>query len=251
MKSIYVAALITMVISLLVYGAVIITTVYFSSSPINKLSLLLAFLIVLPMQPLAFYLVRLPIDKILVAKLGVSSWLYQFISLFYAPLTEEPAKLVPLILPFILRDIKFETFARYAMTIGLGFGIGELWFIANRIAGNPQFDSLPFYAFLGGFGLERFMVCLFHSAFVSFCLWRLRNKFWLGFSLAVLTHFFGNFPIFLASKNLFGLGPQIWQTILVLWIQIYFIAAIIVVTIFNAIKKETVTNGSKPISPQT
>ncbi len=235
MKSIYVAALITTVISLLIYGAVIFATVYFSGSPINKLWLFMAFLIVLPMQPLAFYLVRLPVDKILVAKLGDSSWLYQFISLFYAPLTEEPAKLVPLILPFILRDIKAETFARYALLIGLGFGIGEMWFIANRLAANPQINALPFYHFLGGFGLERFMVCLFHSAFVSFSLWRLRNKFWLGFLMAVMAHFFCNFPIFLASKNLFGFGQLIWQQILIFWLQLYFIAAIILLTIFYAI----------------
>jgi hypothetical protein len=227
-----------MFIALLIYGAVIITIAYFKRELVNKLWLFIAFLIVLPMQPLAFYLVRMPVNNFLVAKLGAASWLYQFISLWYAPLTEEPAKLVPLILPFIFRDIKQENFGLYALTIGLGFGIGEMWFIANRIAGNPRFDSLPFYAFLSGFGVERFMVCLFHGAFVSLSLWRLRNKFWFGFLLALLAHFFGNFPIFLASKNLFGLGQQAWQLIVLLWLQIYFIGAIVLLVIFNVMKKD-------------
>lgn len=228
MKGIYIAALITTIAVLLIYGGF----VYKMKAPANKRLLFLAFLIVLPMQPLAFYLVRVPINHWLLAKLGSQSGLYQAITLFYAPLTEEPAKLLPLLVPFILCDITKETFVRYAVAIGLGFGIGEIWFIAERLSHNPEFAWMPFYYF-GGFMGERFVVCLIHGAFLSLLLWRLRDKFLYGFFLAVMAHFFGNFPIFLMAKNFGGIGLPAWQIIVALWIQLYFLGGIALLAYFS------------------
>jgi hypothetical protein len=227
MKAIYVAALITTLVALAVYGAIICRM----KSPADRLSLWSAFLITLPLQPLTFYLVRLPFNVWLIRKIGSTSLTYEWITLFYAPLTEEPAKLVPLLVPFILRDIRRENFVRYALAIGLGFGIGEMWFVAQRIAISPQFASIPFWQFTGFFN-ERLMVCLLHSAFVSVALWRLRDKFLLGEAGAMLLHFFGNFPIYLMSKNVFGIGKTGWSLIVSLWVGFYFFGGIALLTYF-------------------
>ena len=227
MKSIYLAALITTAIALAVYG----TVIWQMKSTVDKRWLWLAFLIALPLQPLAFYLVRVPLNNLLLARLGGASRLYEWITLFYAPLTEEPAKLVPLLVPFVLRDIRRENFVRYALAIGLGFGIGELWFVAERVAHIPQYALTPFWQFTG-FLNERLMVCLLHGVFVSVALWRLRNRFLLGVLGAMLLHFFGNFPIYLMQKNLFGFGITAWSLIVNSWLGLYFLGGIALLTYF-------------------
>jgi len=227
MTSIYYMALITTVVATAAYGVII----YRMKAPADKRWLLLAFLIALPLQPLAFYLVRVPFNGWLVGKLGSTSKVYEWITLFYAPLTEEPAKLVPLLVPLILRDIRRSNFVRYALAIGLGFGIGELWFVAGRIASNPHFAAIPFWQFTGFFN-ERLMVCLMHGAFVSVALWRLRDKFLLGEAGTMALHFCGNFPIYLMSKNLFGIGTTAWSVIVNLWVVLYFFGSIALLTYF-------------------
>lgn len=227
MKSIYYMAVITTVVALSVYGGII----YRMKAAADRRWLWLAFIIALPLQPLAFYLVRVPLNTWLVGKLGPTSLVYEWITLFYAPLTEEPAKLVPLLLPFVVRDIRRENFVRYALAIGLGFGIGELWFVAGRVANNPHFASLPVWQFMGFFN-ERLMVCLLHAAFVSVALWRVRSKFLLGEAGAMALHFFGNFPIYLMSKNLFGIGTTAWSLIVNVWLGLYFFGGICLFTYF-------------------
>ena len=227
MKPIYLTASITTVLALLIYGAII----WRMKSSADWRWLWLAFLIVLPMQPLAFYLVRLPLNNLLIAKLGATSRLYEWLTLFYAPLTEEPAKLLPLLVPFILRDIRKENFVRYALAIGLGFGIGELWFLAFRVAANPRFAGVPFWHFTG-FLNERLVVCLLHSVFVSVALWRLRRQFLLGVLGAMLLHFFGNFPIYLMNKNVLGLGSAVWALIVNGWLGFYFLGGIALLSYF-------------------
>src|SRR4029077_5818427 len=113
--------------------------------------------IALPLQPLAFYFVRVPLDHWLVGQLGSASAAYQWLTSFYAPLTEEPAKLVPLLIPAIRNDIRAANFVRYALAIGVGFAIGEMWFIADRVAHAPAFAGMPFYLF-GGYLGERLLV---------------------------------------------------------------------------------------------
>lgn len=228
MQGIYIAALITTVLVLAIYGNFVLRM----KLSVNKTALSTAFLLVLPTQPLAYYFVRLPINEWLIGILGKESQILFFLTLFYAPITEELAKLLPLIFPFIWRDITKENFVRYALAIGLGFGIGEIWFVAERVSHNPEFAAMPFYYF-GGFSGERFQVCLFHAAFTSFVLWRLKDKIWLGLLLAVFAHFLGNFPIFLMIKDVGGIGQTAWQTIISFWLILYFFGGIALLAYFK------------------
>src|SRR5262249_40561836 len=149
------------------------------------------------------------LDHWLVAQLGARSVAYKWLKTFYAPLTEEPAKLIPLLIPAIRRDLDARNFVRYALAIGVGFAIGEMSLIAHFIAHRPALAALPFYQF-GGYVSERLMTCVFHSAFVAVALWRWRRRFALGVAGAAALHWLGNFPLSLMAWNAGGLGPTFW-----------------------------------------
>lgn len=221
MPGIYIAAIVTTGIAVAIFG----TAIRKLKLPANPRLLWLAALIVLPLEPVSFYFVRVPLDHWLTALLGSQSSLLPWITTLHAPLTEEPAKLVPLLIPAIRADINRANFARYALAIGLGFAIGEMWFLADLIARNPKFAGVPFYLF-GGYLGERLMVCLFHSAFVGVALMCLRSRFLLGEAGAMAAHWLGNFPIFLLAWNVGGLGPTFWGIIIQLWLIAFFLGAL-------------------------
>lgn len=70
------------------------------TAPEDRRVALIAVLVMLPMQPLTFYLVRMLLHDALEALLGKGA-LLTVITLFYAPLNEEPAKWLVLLIPFI------------------------------------------------------------------------------------------------------------------------------------------------------
>lgn len=209
-----VAALLTTAFCLAVWGSLLRSL----PPPLPPRVLLAAFLVALPLQPAAFYLVRLPFNQWLTGLLGHKPSLW--IMIFYAPVTEELAKLIPLLVPAVRRAVAPQSAVRLALAIGLGFGIGELWFIAWNLREVPAVAALPFYM-LGGFLGERFMVCLLHSAFTSLSLrWR------GGLLLAMLAHLGLNLPIALAAVDFPPLGKAVWGVILGLWTALYFLAAL-------------------------
>ncbi len=211
MPGIYWAALITSVFCVAVWGGVIKAM----PGPAPRGVILTALLVALPLQPLAYYLVRMPFHHWLSTFGEVSLW----IAILYAPITEELAKLVPLLVPAVRRALTPENCARIALAIGLGFGLGEAWFIAYEDAKVEAIASLPFWL-LGGYLGERFMVCCLHAAFVAFSLrWR-----W-GILAAMLAHLGLNFPIALASMRVLPLTREQWSMALGLWTAVYFIAA--------------------------
>lgn len=199
--------------------------------PADERLIWLAFLLNLPLQPLAFHCVRMPLDHWLAGQLGATSASYGWLTSLYAPLTEEPAKLLALLVPAIWRDFRPENFIRYAFAIGFGFAIGEMWFIAERIASLPALASLPFYQF-AGYTVERLMTCVFHTVFVAVALRCLRRRFILGFLGAVALHWLGNFPILLSAWNVGGLGKDAWTLIVMFWLMAYFLAALALLSYF-------------------
>lgn len=225
MPDIYFTAVLTAVVATAVFGLLIRKL----RQPADERRLWLAAALVSPLQPLAFYFVRVPLDHWLVAHLGSTSSAYQWLTSLYAPLTEEPAKLVPLLIPAIFWDIRPANFVRYALAIGLGFAIGEMWFVADRVAHNPALAGLAFYQF-GGYFSERLMTCVLHSAFVSVSLWRLRRRFAFGVAGAMLLHWLGNFPIFLMAENVGGMGKTFWTVVVQLWLLFYFFAGIVLLS---------------------
>lgn len=227
MQGIYIAALLTSVLAAIGMGGFI----YRLRQPANERLLLLAALVALPLQPAAFYFVRIPFDQWLAGHLSRSSVSYQWMTSLYAPLTEEPAKLIVLLIPAVFRDIRPENFVRYSLSIGLGFAIGEMWLVAELISRQPALSSLQFYEF-GGYAAERLMTCVFHSAFVALSLSQLRRRFVLGGCGVVAAHWAANFPILLMAWDVGGLGRTAWGMLVGLWIAVLLIAALALLAYF-------------------
>lgn len=217
---IYIAAAITSALSLSVIGGLL-----FSRAPKQDRSCLgILLLVMLPMNALAFYSVRMPLDGLLSSVLGKQNAVNDLIRTLYAPITEEPAKLWPLLIPLFYHRMKSVPVHRLALAIGLGFGVGEAWTVAGLFSQSPETAKYPWYLF-GGYMTERMMVCVMHAAFTvsALVLMLKHNQIVLGLLACILLHFLGNFPVFLAGKNAFGLGPRAWQVIMQLWVLVYFL----------------------------
>jgi RsiW-degrading membrane proteinase PrsW (M82 family) len=106
--------------------------------------LALALALQLPMSALAFHLVRQPIIDGLQPLVGDSA-IYRWAQFLYAPLTEEPAKLWPILLPFLARRIDRVTLAWYGLALGTGFAIGEVWFLADMTVRSGRVAELPWH----------------------------------------------------------------------------------------------------------
>ena len=179
----------------------------------------LAFVIALPLQPLMIYAVRLPIDGLLRTTFGMVGWV-TIVSLFYAPLTEEPAKWLTAAVPDVRRAIVKDPIV-LALAAGVGFGVGEIWFLAHALIKSPGYPDLSFWMF-GGFVFERLAVCFLHGALLlpPFYALATGRSFLLGGLVGMVLHFLLNFPIYLAGINAFGLGVG-WASVLLLWIALF------------------------------
>jgi hypothetical protein len=209
-----IAAAITTGLALLTIGSIIVR----AARPADRRMLALACLIALPLQPLVFYLVRLPIDAGVRWVLGLSA-AWGMVALLYAPLTEEPAKWLPLAVPAVRRMLLPANAVPLALAIGLGFGIGEIWFLTRALVSSPNYPDLPFWMF-NGFMLERLEVCFLHGVFVAAPIVRLAqgNSFWPGAMVGLLLHFLTNFPIYPAQLGAFGLSGPVWSLLLLGWV---------------------------------
>jgi hypothetical protein len=211
---IYIAAVITAIAALALFGFLLRR----ASAPQDHRMLLLAGLIALPLQPLAYFFVRVPLDGLLSQVVGRGPVLTT-LQLLYAPLTEEPAKWLVLLVPPVIAKFSPRNAVPLALATGLGFGLGEIFFIAHSFAKIPAVASLPFYYF-SPFLIERMQVCFIHGAFIALAFkWLAEKKsFLLGGMIGMALHFALNFPIYLAQIDLFGIGAVNWGSLLTAWI---------------------------------
>jgi hypothetical protein len=223
MPGIVIAALIVAGAATFLYGGVLI----WRAAPAERRLLVACYVLQLPVSMAMFYLVRLPLDRAVVHPLLGDGTVYWWGRLLYAPLTEEPGKLWPLLIPWIARAVTAENATRVAMALGLGFGVGEIALIADFVLASPDMAALPWHQF-GGFVSERFLVCLIHGLFTAMALlgWkRWRAGFAGGLALGMLLHLLGNLPILLAAAGLLGSEPTLRAAIIQLWIVAFWIAA--------------------------
>lgn len=237
---ILIAAIITTALAILVIGILIRKL----SVREDRSALILAFFFALPAQPIVFYYIRLPLHELLLGLIGAGT-LLNAISLFYAPVTEEIAKWLALGVPSLRKALKPENAVAIALSVGLGFGVGEIWFIAERLARSPHLANVPFYYF-NGFLTERLMACFLHGAFIALFFKRYAEgrAVWPAALLAVALHFALNFPILFSQINLFGLGPQIWGLILVIYISLFTLVMFVFVNRLASGKAEESILGS-------
>jgi hypothetical protein len=181
----------------------------------------------LPMSWAMYHGVRLPLDGWLKATLGEGDGL-GWIRTAYAPLTEEPAKLWPLLLPWVRRGITRENVGRMALALGVGFALGEVVLVAQLIAVHqPDVAKMPWYL-LGGFIWERLATCVVHSGMTALALtlWRRRSQPLLGLLLAMLAHYLVNFPISMSRWGWLGSNKTLAMLLLSGWVGLAFLLAL-------------------------
>ncbi len=222
---IFIAALITTVLAILAVGFLIKQI----SKTEDRRLLILTFFFTLPAQPIAYYFFRVPLHDLLTDWIGAGA-LLTTITLFYAPVMEEPAKWFALGVPSIKKGIRPENAIAVALAAGLGFGVGEIWFLATQLWQSSQLASLPFWHF-GGFLLERLLVCFLHGAFVVLLFKRFAEgrSLWPAALLGIALHFALNFPIHLAAINVPPLGREVWPLALLAYILLFTLVAFLFV----------------------
>lgn len=120
------------------------------------------------------------------------------LALLLAPVSEEAAKLVPLVVPRIRGRIQGRTDALWVgMALGMSFGVGEAVWVAITIAHGGD-DGIPWYAYTG-YATERFVVCFGHGVMTAVVLCaRLARAPVRGYLAAVAIHAAANLGPFLA-----------------------------------------------------
>ena len=237
MSGLITAAVVVTFLGIAVCGTIILQVAEKKNYPL----LATLFLLALPLSAGTYYIVRLPLKAAIEARLDKGSAVNTIARLCYAPLTEEPAKLLPLLvllLPLFWGRLTRENVVAIAMALGLGFAIGEMWLIFQFIAESPdlvpggKWANVPaheFY-FFGGYVSERLQTCFTHSGFVVLSVWGLRRGpgwFVLGLAGAMTLHFLGNFPIYLMNIDAFGWGKPVWQQLVGLWVALFTVFSLV------------------------
>lgn len=131
MQGIYIAAIIATVIAVLLWGGLL----YWLSK--RKLKYLALMLITLPLSAIVNLLIETPIFEFLFSSFNVSyvlslttPWWLLLLVLFIAPFTEEAIKLSPLVARQVRRMVDQSSALWLGMAFGMGFGIGEIWYLA-------------------------------------------------------------------------------------------------------------------------
>ncbi len=229
MSSIWIAAGVTTVLSIAVMGGMIWQTA--NKSDVRWLALMICLGFVC--SPAAYYVIRLPIKSRLDAKLqmpprpgAVPAVWQDVVQLLYAPLTEEPVKLLPWLILLGCGVNLWPTRRRIvplAMSLGLGFAVGEIWLVGYFIASTPKFADVPWYQF-GGYIGERLMTVFSHSLFALPTIWfSRRGPLWavVGMLIGMALHFAGNAPITLMHRNCFGWSTAVWTILCQCWLIVY------------------------------
>lgn len=198
MPQIYIMAVITMVVSLVLWAGLI----YLFTGHQKRYFWLLV--LGLPLSALANLFLKRP-AIILVGRafhvqpgLGLESpaWFLAFMVLV-TPLVEEPIKILPLLLRRAWKMVTSRTSALWVgFVLGVSFGLGEAAFIAYGVAQNDAYASLPWYAFTG-FLNERIMACFAHGVFTAVLLTGMQRgglSLLYGLLTALGLHLFLNAP---------------------------------------------------------
>jgi hypothetical protein len=222
MPGIYIAAILTIALSLGVLGLTIVKRIPPSERLLAALGVIGGAAVFFG----AFYLLRIPLNNLFQSLMkGYPAW-YYFGSTFYAPLTEEPAKWILLVPLFLAGKINRENKGAWAICLGFGFGMGEIMFLARGIASDPQTLSLAWYQ-SSGFIVERLMVCFIHSALILIAAEALIHKKLWGMVLALVFHWLLNFPIYLSYQYPLDAARNVWGQLLWTWNTLFFVGAMI------------------------
>ncbi len=217
---IYVAALLVTGVSVVLWGGLL----YWLSK--RQWKYLVLILITLPFSAIVNLLVKSPILGLAVSSSGVPPqlvtawpWWLLLLVLFLAPITEEAIKLAPLVVKRFRCLISRSSALWVGMALGIGFGIGEIWYLAWQFSMVPQYAGYPFYYFTG-FILERLVVVFLHGVMTSIAVvgfLKGTRGLVLGYFGAILFHAFVNIgALLLQIQVIDGLFASVYLSIPVL-----------------------------------
>ncbi|MFZ5827265.1 MAG: hypothetical protein ACOY94_23450 [Bacillota bacterium] len=136
-----------------------------------------------------------------------------------APISEEAIKILPLLFPPLLGWVRTRGAALWAgLFLGIGFGLGEIWYLAWSIARLPDYAGLAWWQFTG-FLNERVLVTFIHGALtgiVATGMGRGVAQGWLHYLYAVALHAFTNIGALLFQMD------EIPMRVAALWILLPF-----------------------------
>ena len=234
LHAIYIAALIATATSALLWGGL----VYWLSK--RKWMYLALMLITLPFSAIVNLWIKKPVYEFLLSSLDISElsmtspvWFLVFV-LFLSPVTEEAVKLSPLLAKQVRRMIDRSSALWTGMGLGMGFGIGEIWYLAWGFSMVPGLAGYPFYYF-GGFIWERVTVVFIHGVMtaVAVTAFTKRGKGLLtGYIGAVFLHAFTNIGAMLYQTRLWD------ETLASLYL---FLPAVVAILIFEHLRKKGLT----------
>lgn len=238
MLQLYIAAMITSVVTVCMFGALVRQL----TVPGHRWKLLCLAFLGLFTSPLAYALIRLPMIRLIEPPLfgttpekpdgTASAFMRGSVRLLYAPLTEEPMKLLPwvaMLLIGVMHKPTREMVVPIALTVGVAFAIGEFWLVAYLISAKPDpaLAQLPWYAF-GGYMSERLMTCFSHTLFALPTVLLYRRGVLLamvGLAIGMVLHYLGNAPIVLMNHRAFGISTESWSVIVSLWLAFFVLIA--------------------------
>ena len=218
-----------MLVTVVAFAVMVRVLLWRRTWPERRLFLIIA-AFTLPLSALAFHALRLPLDHWLSGRLAGSPGLLTALRLCYAPLTEEPAKLLVFCVPWVWRQVDHGNLMRAALAVGLGFGVGEAWMLAHLLSANPDIVGQPWYAFQG-FIFERAMTFFIHAGMTAIALLGLvRRHAGMGLAMigmAMLCHFLVNLPIYLVGLDSAGFSKGAKSFLLAIWVQACAVTAIV------------------------
>lgn len=228
MSSIYLAAIIASILAITIIGVIILKVLKKKFLPLALFSIFY-----LPASYIAFTFIRVPLDKFIIKLFNISgspnawpTW-YVLILLLYAPIIEELIKILPLGLPWIRKKVTFNNRIAVGMLVGLGFGIGELWFIAFQLYPFIPRSGYHWYQ-LWGFILERLISCFSHGVFTIVALQTLFKRSTKYIFYAIGLHIISNFPVLLFRLGIIRLDGAIFQYLMALYLSLFTVVLILI-----------------------
>jgi hypothetical protein len=198
----YYAAMVSSAFSIFAYLLIV-----WKMKLIKKFDLVLSVLFIISLfeSYVTFYYVRIPLDNLVTRFISIASAGYILIAFLYAPVTEELAKITPVwISQLFKKTIVKDNQILYAMTIGLAFGIGEMFFLASLSSQNLTLMGYKWYHFYG-YMTERFLSCFCHQIFMIVLICWVRKKRIRYFFYAMTLHAITNIPPLLYGNFSFGI----------------------------------------------
>ena len=216
---IFIMAAITLILAWVGWG------ILFYRIGIQNRMLIRITILMLPMSALVNLLIKTPVNHFVASffhlspEVNVSQpvWYLVFLS-FLPPITEELAKAFPLAMPEIRKTMKQDALWVGAWS-GLGFGLGEIIYLAWTISVSLQYQGTAWYSYTGFLG-ERLAVCLVHAMITGIFFYFIqKGQAISGYLIAVFLHLAVN-----AGAILLALGLiKPWVTSLSLMIMVVFL----------------------------